>query len=238
MLRQSTYATIVTYLCWIYSLIGNRPAISSVSTAEGHSHIPTIVWCVFITVILLDTWWWNPSNNFIMDPATTQLSIPYNIIDYMIALGNIPHYRTFAPVFVTIFSTIPTANVPSKDSDTGTPSHYFCSQLYSRGMERLWPSPEAMILCWLTPVLTQNSVVASPARSAVPPLAGIYLTHNVSSWGTMVEPDFHTSCIQWMGWGVPTRSVICPPSYSGPFRSTRTPVIQERGMVIETCPFG
>ena len=101
--RQATCTAMVACLCWVYTLIGHIPEVSSASTTRGHSHSPPVVCCTVIPMILLATQLWNPSINFSISPFATKLLLPYNITDCTTALYSIPSARTFAPVFITTF---------------------------------------------------------------------------------------------------------------------------------------
>ena len=106
MSRQVTCTATVAWICWIYSLIGHSPAVSSASDTGRHSHSPLVVHRNVIPVILLDTWWWNPSSTFILAFVTTHISLPYYNTDRKTAFYRTPRAHNFAPVFVITFLTI------------------------------------------------------------------------------------------------------------------------------------
>ena len=104
--RQATCAATVYCLRYIYSLIFHSPVDSRASATGGPSHSPLVVRQVDILIIILATWWWNPSSTLSMDIIINQFSLLYNKTNCKTTWYRIPYVRTFDPVFNTTLPTI------------------------------------------------------------------------------------------------------------------------------------
>ena len=72
--RQAPWTIMVPFLCCIYSLIGQSPAVSSVSVTGYQYHSLLVVRCAIIPKIRMAARWWKPSSYFSMATVTTQIS--------------------------------------------------------------------------------------------------------------------------------------------------------------------
>ena len=78
MVCQSTCTAMSAWFHWMFSLIGQIPAVSSTSATGRHSHSTTVVRQAVFPAILLAALWWNPSSIFNIDPVNTYIFLLYS----------------------------------------------------------------------------------------------------------------------------------------------------------------
>ena len=105
--QQVTCSDMVDCRLLIYFPMGRIPVDYISSTTGGYSRSPPDPCLSVSPVICRVAWWWNPSRTLSISPATSQLSLPYNITDYATAFFISPWDRTVAPIFSWTISTIP-----------------------------------------------------------------------------------------------------------------------------------
>ena len=102
---QYTYAVMVAYHLWMYSLIVHRPAASITSSIRAYPHYLSSARPAVITEIWQAALWWNPYNIITISNVTTQLALPYIITICATALYIIPRARTILNMYTVSYET-------------------------------------------------------------------------------------------------------------------------------------